>query len=346
MEIGLKRRKKLVAWVAALVLSAIVFVVFLRIRFDDTHPLLLEGAVVRKDADPHKELPLEGAKITAKVGQTVISTTSDQSGYFRLAIPGKAGWTQKPTLSIVHGGYVPLLLPISRPAQLYVAKMEEERPAVTEPNQQITEISAIRARYTVDTVTNVNIGSVVKTFQVVNQGNVPCTRQMMCSPDKKWKASEASLTLEAGPDNHYRHARASCIAGPCPFTLTELKIDDAAADKITVKALNWSDTTTMLVEAEVFHSMVGQNITRSYPVIFGRTLNFTLPASVEGISIEATVDETPIVFPLGPDLQLSWAVCTERTDTEKTQVYRCELKPGYEFRKESPLQKTAPDSAP
>ena len=51
------------------------------------------------------------------------------------------------------------------------------------------------------------------------------------------------------------------------------------------------------------------------------------------MSLEAEINGSPIVFPLSPDLNLSWATCTVRTDTdkEKTTVYRCELKPGYRF---------------
>ena len=40
-----------------------------------------------------------------------------------------------------------------------------------------------------------------------------------------------------------------------------------------------------------------------------------------------------MVFPLGPSLYLSWAVCTARVDKEpeRSTTYRCELKPGYSF---------------
>jgi len=69
-------------------------------------------------------------------------------------------------------------------------------------------------------------------------------------------------------------------------------------------------------------------------VIFGQTLNFTLPPTQEGVSIEADMDGTPMVFPLGPDLALSWATCTSRSNREgeHSTVYRCELKPGYNFK--------------
>jgi hypothetical protein len=83
----------------------------------------------------------------------------------------------------------------------------------------------------------------------------------------------------------------------------------------------------------VFHTAISSNVRRSYPVVFGRALNFTLPPTQEGVTIEADVDGSPMVFPLGPELYLSWANCTARSsaDSEKTTVYRCELKPGYRF---------------
>src|SRR5207244_4552017 len=64
---------------------------------------------------------------------------------------------------------------------------------------------------------------------------------------------------------------------------------------------NWSDTATFLMEAEVFHPMETSIVHESYPVIFGPTLNFTLPADAEGICIESDLNGERIVFPLGPD---------------------------------------------
>src|SRR5262249_57675190 len=95
---------------------------------------------------------------------------------------------------------------------------------------------------------------------------------------------------------------------------------------------NWSDTTTFLLEADVVHPMTGDIVRESFPVIFGRALNFSLPASAEGPSIEAEVDGEAIVFPLGPNLFLRWAACHTGLDKDQSKTYRCELKPGYEFR--------------
>jgi hypothetical protein len=140
-----------------------------------------------------------------------------------------------------------------------------------------------------------------------------------------------SVSLDAGLGNEFRNARASCIAGPCPFT----KIDSSAFSDgsriIKASALDWSDTATFLVEAEVFHPMVSGNVRESYPAIFGQALNFTLPAAAEGVSIEAEINGDAIVFPLGPDLFLSWAECDTRINKDQTRVYRCELKPRHRF---------------
>jgi len=38
------------------------------------------------------------------------------------------------------------------------------------------------------------------------------------------------------------------------------------------------------------------------------------------------------VFPLGPAPVLSWATCRVRDEKNQAKDYRCELKPGYEFR--------------
>jgi len=188
-------------------------------------------------------------------------------------------------------------------------------------------------RYTVNSQNDQNIGSDAKTFQVVNLGNIPCHHENPCSPDGYWKAAKGSIELDAGADNEFRDARASCIAGPCPFTQIDASGFANGGRKIVASALDWSDTTTFLLEAEVFHTAVVSNVRESYPVVFGRSLSFTLPGSAEGVSLEAEIDGAEMVFPLGPDLYLSWANCAFRTGPNrgKSAVYQCELKPNYRF---------------
>jgi len=89
------------------------------------------------------------------------------------------------------------------------------------------------------------------------------------------------------------------LRGPCSFTRVELENFTQDRRHFNVSIRNWSDTTTFLFEAEVVHPMTSDLIRETYPVIFGRALNFSLPASAEGPSIEAEVGGEAIVFPLG-----------------------------------------------
>lgn len=331
-------RKKVVVWVLVGVAGAAASVALLMHRWRPGS-ITIEGAVIRRDADARKELPVSEAAVTAWDGVSGAGAQSDASGFFRITLPG-VGWPGRTVnLSFRHSGYEPLDLKVQpgirlATRELYIAAMTPE-PAESpaNPGGAISVVSNIRIRYTVNTQTDVNIGSAVKTFQVFNKGNVPCNGQQPCSPDGVWKASIGSASLDAGPDNEFRDVRASCIAGPCPFTHIDSSGFANGNRNLTVSAIDWSDTATFLLEAEVFHTAISSSVRESYPVVFGRTLNFTLPPTQEGVSIEAEVDGTPMVFPLGPELYLSWADCTARTgaDPEKTTVYRCELKPGYRF---------------
>jgi hypothetical protein len=177
----------------------------------------------------------------------------------------------------------------------------------------------------------VNLGSAVKTFQVENVGNIPCKGRSPCSPDGKWKAAIGSASLDAGLGNEFQNTRVSCIAGPCPFTKIESDEFSKSSQKITASARDWSDPATFLVEAEVVHTMQSPIEHQSYPVIFGSTFSFTLPTDAQGVSLEADVAGETIIFPLGPELFLSWANCSARVNPDHTSVYRCELKAGYRF---------------
>jgi len=270
------------------------------------------------------------------------ATRSDSSGYFKLVLHKRVLSDLPITVTFRNPRYQPLDLTVQTgrletPNQLHVVALVPIVPppakAPVRSPRPPAPVSNIRVRYTLNTRTQTNVGSSVKTFQVVNQGNVPCDHKSPCSPDGKWKATSATLSLDAGPDNLFENITASCIAGPCPFTRIDSSGFIHGGRKISVTALNWSDTATFLMEAEVYHTAISSEVRELYPVIFGQSLNFTLPPTQEGVSLEADVDGAPMVFPLGPNPSLSWATCTVRTDldAEKTTVYRCELKPGYRF---------------
>jgi hypothetical protein len=337
--------EKKIAWTLIAVAAGVVIVLLL-LRAHRLRPSIsvresipIEGAVIQHDADANKELPIAGVAITASDAVKSATTQSDAAGYFKLVLP-KGVLSDRPvTVAFRHPAYQPLDLTVQTgrlaiPKQLYVAAMVPvPTKSVTPSSQPLIAVSNIRVRYTINTRTETNIASEEKTFQVVNRGNVPCNRQSPCSPDGKWKATSASTSLDAGTDNSFSNIRASCIAGPCPFTRIDSNGFIHGGRYIKVSALNWSDTATFLVEAEVYHTAISSEVRELFPVIFGQTLNFTVPPTQEGVSLEADLDGAPMVFPLGPDPELSWATCTARTgmEEEKTTVYRCELRPGYRF---------------
>jgi hypothetical protein len=331
-------RKTIAAWIA-IPAAAVAVLIWLGIHHWRPHWSIVQGAVIRRDTDTRKESPIAGVSVTASHGDVHLSTQSDASGYFKIAFPGTVLPGQTVTLSFEQKDYKPLeLLDTiqfrSSLRQLVIATME---PAAAhrgvDSDRPPFVVSNIRVRYTVNSQNEENIGSAVKTFQVVNVGNIPCHRQSPCSPDGYWKAARGSIELDAGAGNEFRDARASCIAGPCPFTQIDTSGFANGSRTIVASAVDWSDTATFLLEAEVFHTANVSNVRESYPVVFGRSLSFTLPGSAEGVSLEAELDGVEMVFPLGPELYLSWADCAFRTGSnrEKSAVYQCELKPNYRF---------------
>lgn len=329
----MNKSPRIITWIALAAVVGATLAAILFLRFHRRKPISLRGAVIRQDTDAGRELPIADVVITAANRFGTVTAASDSSGFFGITLPGVVLRGQAVTLRFEHPDYQRLVLNEFVGDKLYIAHL---RPltmdvAASAPNQPQWAVGNVRVRYSVKAMTEVNIGSAVKTFQIENTGNVPCKGQHPCSPDGKWKAALGSASLDAGTGNEFRNARASCIAGPCPFTKIESDGFSEGGQKIRVSARNWSDTAMFLLEAEVFHPMASQIVHESYPVIFGRALNFTLPTSAEGVSIEADISRQTIIFPLGPALFLSWANCNARVNPDQTRVYRCELKPGYEF---------------
>jgi len=282
-----------------------------------------------QDTDSRKEQPIADVEVTADLATGAVK--SDSTGLFTLQLRGFVRRGQPLVLHFRQPKYLPLDVSGFVGDQLYIVHMlpiPAVAPSATRPP---VKVANVRVRYSGRMMTEFNVGSAVKTFQIENKGNVPCKGQRPCSPDGKWRAGLGSASLDAGTGNQFRSARASCIAGPCPFTRIESDHLSQGEQTFMVSASDWSDTATFLLEAEVVHPMVSQIVHESYPVIFGEGLNFTLPSTAEGISIEAELDGQMIIFPLGPELFLSWANCNARVNPDQTKVYRCDLKPGYRF---------------
>ena len=251
----------------------------------------LVEAVLVQDADPAKQAPISNVKIIATDGSAVAESQSDSSGFFRLNLQTGVWRDRLITLRFRHPDYDLLELSGQFGNQLCVARMVPrvggQRLEASGPQSLLANL---RVRYATTDITTVNIGSMAKTFEIANVGDVPCERKLPCSPDRKWKAAAGARSFDAGEGNQFSNARFSCIAGPCPFTRIQSNRVSHGGRTVEVSVLNWSDTATFLFEAEVSHAMPTDLIRQSYPTIFGRNMSFILPATAQGLSIEAEVN--------------------------------------------------------
>jgi hypothetical protein len=331
----LDRRKKIatVAGIAALCVIVAIVAVVTRSHRKKKPAATVQGAVVKQNADTNKESPIADVEVTAANGLAAHEVRSDFSGFFRLTLLPEVTPGQSVILTFHHPDYMPVKMQATVGDNLNVIGMVPIHGEVEAAlNEKEVIVANVLVRYSIVSTSSDNIGSGVKTFQVVNQGNVSCNGQPPCSPDGRWKAAIGSASLDAGEGNTFQNARVSCIAGPCPFTRIDSDGFSRTARNISVSVRNWSDTTTFLFQAEVFRSATSNLIRVSYPVIFGRSLNFTLPTAAQGPSLEAELDGSQIEFPLGPDPLLSWADCNVRVERNQAKDFRCELKTGYSFK--------------
>lgn len=306
----------------------------LYVRYLNRRTITLVGAVVTKNSDPRKELPIAGVQVSLAESRMAMPATSDSSGLFkitirRLMLLGRKGLT----VHFHRDDYEPLSLYVPVYNHITVAELVP-LPRISMPqalNVPTQTIAHPVVRYSIKTATEENVGSAARSFIAVNTGDLPCNGAALCSPDRKWKAAMGSLALDAGAGNEFRHARASCIAGPCPFTKIDTSNLDRPGRSMHVSAITWSDTATFLVEAEVVHPTISDLVRYSYPLIFGNALNFTLPAAADAVSIQADLNGQSVIFPIGPTAILDWADCNARSSNDGTRVFRCELKPGYRW---------------
>ena len=294
---------------------------------------MLRGAVVKENVDTTNQSPIADVAVSADDGSAVLESKSDFSGAFTLSLPPGSRRGQPISLTFRHPDYQPLTLKEVISDNLYVIRLAPlHGEAEAGLDEATVAVGNVLVRYSTETTTTDHVGSAVKVFQVANTGNVPCHRKPPCSPDGKWKAQVGAAALDAGEGNVFRNARVTCIAGPCPFTRVDTDAFSAGGHNIKVSVRNWSDTATFVLQADVARTQVGDIVRESAPVIFGRSMNFTLPAKAEGPSIEAEMNGSRIVFPLGPSPVLSWAECNVRVEKNQVKDYRCELKPGYRYR--------------
>src|SRR5580698_3250385 len=168
------RGRKIVIWVLAIATLAGALAAVL-VAIHKAQPITIKGAVLSQDPDPQKQLPIADVEITGTDGSTVRTAESDSSGFFSLTLRRGLRRRQPLTLHFRHPGYQPLDLNEYVSDQIYLARMvpishetrtQTDRPEITVAN--------IRVRYSVKATTEADVGSAVKTFQVVNVGDIPC----------------------------------------------------------------------------------------------------------------------------------------------------------------------------
>jgi hypothetical protein len=329
------RRPRLVMWTVLLIgLCGVLPAALLMIHWHRIHhgSILLRGAVIKQDSDTKSQSPIANVAVGTENGLAEGGSSSDFSGAFALRLRPGIRRGETITLTFRHPDFRPVDLKEVVSDELYVVRMPPLHNEIeAEVNKSGILVSNILVRYTTTSTSTENIGSGVKTFQVANTGNVLCNRHSPCSPDGKWKAGVASASLDAGEGNVFRNACVTCIAGPCPFTRIDMDGFSQGGRTIRISVRNWSDTTTFLLQGEVFRQELGEIVRQSSAVIFGRTLNFTLPPTAEGPSIVAEMNQSTKVFALGSATILSWADCDIRVEKNQAKDYRCELKAGYRF---------------
>ena len=295
-------------------------------------PINIRGAAIKQSDDPTQESPITDVEVSVADGLATESSKSNFAGFFSIRLLPGVGRNQPVTLRFRHPDYQPLDLTEPVGDRLYIVHLvPTHKDAGVQPGHPVIPISNILIRYSTVASAEENIGTAAKTFQIANVGNISCRNSNPCSPDGKWRAAVATASLDAGEGSEFRNARVSCIAGPCPFTRIDSDGFSQGGRHINVTVRDWSDTTTFLLQAEVFHPQTDSIVRMAYPVILGTSLNFTLPPSAEGPSIEAEMNGENIIFPLGPKPILSWADCNVVVDKNQAKFYRCDLKGEYRF---------------
>lgn len=314
------RRKIVIVAIAAASASLVAVLAIRSVRREQIGAIT--GVVLREDAQARNQAPIAGAQVQLDAA----GAKSQSSGFFHLNLRPAVHSGEPVAIAIRHAQYETLQTTLRASRELYVFYL---KPIPARPTGTEVTVTNPRVRYAVTETSTANIGSAAETFEVINQGNVPCDGQKPCSPDGRWRAAIAGKSLDAGDSNSFEDARVTCIAGPCPFTRIEKDGFSGGGKHISVLVRNWSDTATFLFEAEVTHTMATDAIREAYPARFGDAMDFTLPATAEGPSIQATVGGQDIVFPLSPELTLTWATCSVTTARDGTKLFHCDMKQGY-----------------
>src|SRR5580704_13937246 len=103
----------MIAVVAAAVIGLLLFQRAQRLRLvQERLSVPIEGAVIQRDADSKKELPIADVVVTASDGVRSAATRSDSSGYFKLVLHKRVLSDLPITVTFRHPRYQPLDLTV------------------------------------------------------------------------------------------------------------------------------------------------------------------------------------------------------------------------------------------
>ena len=192
---------------------------------------VITGAVLEADVDPKRQQPVATVQITAQFGPSLSGSKSDASGLFRITLRPPVDAGDLIRLMFRHPNYQDLETSIPAERLIHVIRLTPKpRSPETDSKRAPIGISDVRVRYAMKNTATTNVGSTVKTFEVVNTGNVPCDRKGPCSPDGRWKAEVGSLSLDAGMKRSF--ATCACPVSQVPVRLpglTRMDTREAAA---------------------------------------------------------------------------------------------------------------------
>ncbi len=209
-----------------------------------TTPLILQGSVMRDDADPVKRNPLKGVQVidADAPGLAVAPVTTDENGLFKLHLKPGVHSGQSICIQLTQAGYqTKTAYTAVGDEVLYTFYLWPDLPNVSATAGQ-SRAMAVNFAYAADPPND----NRSETFQIPNLGNIRCNGREPCSPDHKWKANVVtSPPLDAGAGNVFASVHAECIAGPCAWTQVEPNGEPRPGQRTTrVRVRNWSDTVT------------------------------------------------------------------------------------------------------
>src|SRR5512146_1040620 len=124
----MNRRKVFIGAVIAVIAGAVAITLVVRVHHWSAGTTGIEGAIIVRDDDSRKQLPIADVTVTVSDGATSATTQSNASGYFNLPFHSGVWPGQTVTLSFRHPDYEPLDIKLQTSLrlsakQLWVARM-------------------------------------------------------------------------------------------------------------------------------------------------------------------------------------------------------------------------------